>query len=183
MHCWTLSRATSNQDLRWNRLDKPWADIPPLVRTQGFSFLETDYIFTTGFSIFLTECFNCNSTNQTSEIMSHLLAWVRSTRSNAVYATSVLKGNPSAMSGRISATRNLRAFSITVDNVFLVTEDTTNIPSHSGWLQENLNVPSFLDCLSRRGFLTRKSQKRNSNLLYFFLISTSGKGESERQGT
>lgn len=40
----------------------------------GFSFLETDYIVTTGFSIFLTDSFNYNSTNQTSEIMSHLLA-------------------------------------------------------------------------------------------------------------
>lgn len=41
-------------------------------------------IFTTSFSIFLTVCFNCNSTIQTSEIMSHLLACIRSTRSNAV---------------------------------------------------------------------------------------------------
>lgn len=50
----------------------------------GFSFLETDYIVTTGFSIFLTDGFNYNSTNQTSEIMSHLLAWIRNTGSNPV---------------------------------------------------------------------------------------------------
>lgn len=63
----------------------------PPVSTQGFSFLGMGYIFTTDFSIFLTEHFTYNNTNQTSEIVSHLLAGIQSTGSNAVDTTSGLE--------------------------------------------------------------------------------------------
>lgn len=116
-------------------------------------------IFTASFSIFLTDCFNYNSTIQTSEIMSHLLACIRSTRSNAVYATSAHKSNPSTVNGRISGTHNSHALSpMVLDGS--VTRGVTSSPGCSG--EPMVSLRSEIAPLKRE-LQTRKSQKGNAN--------------------